>query len=142
MSAPRKPMMALYELDSITASPESYVDYSVSNSLLSGFLIAVLAAWALVMFNRLWQATLRSRASAALKHARSLGFRVKPDGMRARVVAVGAIGSEPVRIEWRGGVTGLHVCLIRRDQVRRLPFIEDPATFDNVLYTAYLPSSR
>lgn len=138
MSAPRKPMMALHELDPITASPESYIDYSVSNSLLSGFLIALLAAWAWVMFNRLWQATLRSRAAAALAHARMRGFQVKPDGTRARVVAVGAIGSEPVRIEWRGGVTGLHVFLIRQDQVRRLPFIEDPGVLDTVLDAGHL----
>lgn len=135
MSAPRKPMMALYELDPITASPESYIDYSVSNSLLSGLLIAVLAGWAVVMFNRLWQTTLRNRAAPALAHARKRGFRVRPDGTRARVVAVGAIGSEPVRIEWRGGVTGLHVFLLRGDQVRRLPFIEDAMALDAVLCT-------
>ncbi|HCH62165.1 MAG: hypothetical protein CL927_18695 [Deltaproteobacteria bacterium] len=136
MNAPRQPMMYLQENAPITASPESYIDYSVTNSLLSGLLIAVLAAWAMVMFNRLWQSTLRSRAAPALAHAQTRGMTVHPDGTRARVVAEGSIGSEPIRIEWRGGVTGLHVILLLGDRILRLPFIEDPLAFEEALLSA------
>ena len=133
MTAPRQPMLHLQEVEPISASPASYVDYSVANSLLSGLIIAVLTGWAMVMFNRLWQNTLRRRASAALAHAQARGFTVHPDGVRARVVAVGSSGSERVRLEWRGGVGGLHVNLFRGDEFQTLPFIEDANGLDAAL---------
>ena len=126
-------MLHLQEVEPISASPASYVDYSVTNSLLSGLIIAVLTGWAMVMFNRLWQRTLRRRASAALNHARARGFTVHPDGVRARVVAVGSSGSQRVRLEWRGGVGGLHVTMFRGDEFQQLPFIEDANALDEAL---------
>jgi hypothetical protein len=133
VSAPRLPMLALEEVDPILATPASYVDYSVSNSLLSGILIAVLAGWAMVMFNRLWQATLRQDAADALAHAQARGLTIHPDGLRARVVAEGSVGSERIRIEWCGGWRGPHVTMLRGDRFVRMPFIESAAALDAVL---------
>jgi hypothetical protein len=135
-------MLHLQEVEPISASPASYVDYSVANSLLSGVIIAVLTGWAMVMFNRLWQRTLRRRASAALAHAREKGFTVHPDGLRARVVAVGHRGSERIRLEWKGGVGGLHVTMLRGDTFRQLPFIEDASALDAALQASASVSSQ
>jgi|GEM_PF-1847372 len=133
MSAPRLPMLHLEELDPITPTPDSYIDYSVMNSVLAGLLVAVAACWAMVLFNRLWQHTLRERAADALAHARERGLTVHPGGLRARIVAEGSVGSERVRLEWRGGWRGPHMVLLRGDRIGRHPFAASAADLDQLL---------
>lgn len=133
MSAPRQPMMYLEEVEPIAPTAATYIDYSVTNSILSGLLVAVLAGWAMVVFNRLWQTTLRERAQEAIDHAASRGLALQPAGLRARLVARGAIGSEQVQVEWRGGWRGPHVLLTRGDERSLLPFAADAGAIDALL---------
>lgn len=133
MSAPRNPMMHLEEVEPVVPVPSSYIDYSVTNSILSGVLLAVMAGWAMVVFNRLWQGTLRSDAAEALEHARTRGLTVLPSGLRARVVAEGAVGSERVRLEWRGGWRGPHTVIQRGDRFRYLDLLTTADDLDSAL---------
>jgi hypothetical protein len=129
-------MLHLEELEPIAPTPDSYIDYSVTNSILSGLILAVLAGWAMVMFNRLWQHTLRRDAAVALEHAIARGLTVFPDGLMARIVAEGAIGSELVRLEWRGGWRGAHTVMWRGDRFHRLPLVTSTAELDGALQSS------
>ena len=135
MSAPRAPMLHLEEVEPIDASPATYVDYSVVNSIMSGVLVAIAAGWAMVVFNRLWQRSLRDDAGAAIQAAQELGFRVHPGGLRARVVAEGSVGSEPVRVEWRGGWRGPHTVMMRGDQFHRVDLVTDGVGLELLMQT-------
>lgn len=116
-------MQHLVEVEPISMSPASYIDFSVTNSILSGLLLAVLAAWAMVVFNRLWQSSLRMDAADAIAGAAAGGLEVMPDGLRARVVAEGSIGSERVRVEWRGGWQGSETLILRGDSLQRMALV-------------------
>ena len=126
-------MMHLDEVAPLDASPATYIDYSVVNSVMSGLLIAVAASWAMVVFNRLWQGSLQAQAAEAIAAARTRGFRIHPRGLRARIVADGAVGSEPVRLEWRGGWRGAHTVVMRGDQLERRELVTDAGTLDAVV---------
>jgi hypothetical protein len=116
-------MQHLVEVEPISMSPASYIDYSVTNSILSGLLLAVLAAWAMVVFNRLWQSSIRVDAADAIAGASAGGLEVLPDGLRARVVAEGSVGSERVRVEWRGGWQGSETLILRGDSCQRMALV-------------------
>lgn len=130
---PREPMHWLEVTDPITDSPATYVGYSVVNSVLSGLLIAVLAGWAMVVFNRIWQGFLTEEAAGGIEAAKQRGLVLHPPGLRARRVADGAIGSERIRVEWRGDWRGPHSVVYRGDRLMRRPLITDTASLDAVL---------
>ncbi len=117
MKLPMVSKLAWSESSLVAGAPSSYVDFSVVNSVLAGLLILVLALWAKYLLNRLWQVSLRADAASAICGAEARGLQLQGDGVKARVVAVGARGSEPVRVEWRGGWRGAHTVLFRGDQV-------------------------
>jgi len=128
-------MLYLEEVEPIDDSPATYIDYSVMNSLLSGLLVAMAAGWAMVVFNRLWQRTLRRDAHDAIEAAKTRGWTVHPDGLRARVVADGALGSKPLRVEWRGGWRGPHTVVMHGDLWQRTDLITDAAALDALVVT-------
>jgi len=134
VSAPRSPMLHLDEVVPLDDSPATYIDYSVVNSVMSGVLVGIAAAWAMVVFNRLWQRSLQTEASGAIEAARERGFKVQTEGLRARVVADGAVGSEPVRVEWRGGWRGPHTVLVRGDTFERTALVTDAAGLDALVH--------
>jgi hypothetical protein len=74
--------------------------------VLSGLIVAVVAAWAKYAFNRLWQKSLASDASEALAYAVSLGLRVLPAGWGPTVVVEGQLDGQAIRLEWGGGLRG------------------------------------
>ena len=76
------------------------------NSALSGFLILIGSIWGVYLFNRLWQQSLRARASGAIEAAAVRGLVIAEPGLSARVVAQGMLDGRQVRLEWRGGFLG------------------------------------
>ena len=86
--------------------PGTWVDLSIANSVLAGGLLIVAALWAVYILNRLWQGSLYNDARGGVEAAHALGLQLAPTGLRARLVATGAVGDQPVRVEWRGGVRG------------------------------------
>ncbi len=95
------------------------------NGVLAGLLVAVVAAWAYYVMNRLWQGSLAEDAAAAIAEAQALGFELVEGGLGARQVAVLLRDGEQIRVEWRDGVLGPRSLLYRGDEVRELPLIRD-----------------
>ena len=76
------------------------------SGVLSGLIIAVVAAWIWHGFGRLWRDSLGSAAAAALDEAAVLGLRVRPARGRSAWLATGEIEGIPVQIAWAGGIFG------------------------------------
>jgi hypothetical protein len=91
--------------------------------VLAGVLLVIAGAWAMVIFNRLWQGSLAADAAEALTAAQARGLAVRPAGLRARLVAEGQVGSARVRVLWLGGVWGPRSVVEIGDRVRRRPLI-------------------
>ena len=84
----------------------SYIDSTVVQSALGGFVVLVLAVMGKYVMNRLWQKTLMASASEALAAASSFGLHVHRPGFGPVIRATGEHLGEPVRVEWRGGIRG------------------------------------
>ena len=117
----------------VDEDPGSWVDLSVTNGVLSGLIVLIGALWALYAFQRLWQQSLAEDAAGGLAAARARGWTLKPVGLRARLVVEGAIGSQPVRIEWRGGLMGARSHVVLADVVARVPLITSEEELDRAL---------
>ncbi len=129
-------MLHLETVDPLDASPETYIDYSVMNSLMSGLLLALAACWAMVVFNRLWQGSLRRDAHEAIQAAERRGWTIHPAGLRARVVADGSVGSERIRVEWRGGWRGPHTVVMQGDRFQRTQLVTNADELDSLIVKA------
>ncbi len=123
MTAPDRPQPWIGELEPIDDDVGTWVDLSVANSVLAGVLLVIAGAWAMVIFNRLWQGSLAAGAAEALTAAQARGLAVRPAGLRARLVAEGQVGSARVRVLWLGGVWGPRSVVEIGDRVRRRPLI-------------------
>lgn len=117
----------------IDEATSTWIDLSVCNSVLAGFLLLLGAIWGMVLVARLWQHHLRRAAAPALGHAEALGLRVAPGGLRGRVVATGAWAGKDLRVDWRGGVWGERTVVYWGDRVRRVPLIVDGDGLDAAL---------
>jgi hypothetical protein len=123
LTAPDRPQPWIGELEPIDDDVGTWVDLSVANSVLAGVLLVIAGAWAMVIFNRLWQGSLAADAAEALTAAQARGLAVRPAGLRARLVAEGQVGSARVRVLWLGGVWGPRSVVEIGDRVRRRPLI-------------------
>jgi hypothetical protein len=112
----------------------TWVDASIANSALVGLLVLVVGLWGLYLVNRLWQLSLAEQCAAAIDAAGARGLALRRGGLRARIVAVGTVGAERVRVEWRGGVLGTRSVVIRADLIARGPLIESEAALDDALH--------
>jgi hypothetical protein len=117
----------------IDEATSTWIDLSVCNSVLAGFLLLVGAVWGMVLIARLWQHHLRRAAGPALGRCEALGLRVAPGGLRGRVVARGAWAGKDLRVDWRGGVWGERCVIYWGDRVRRMPLIVDGPGLDAAL---------
>lgn len=79
------------------------------HSVLSGLLLLVLALWVRLLWVDLQQRWLWRRAGAALERARARGYRLRPRGLRCRLVAEGGDPSLPRRLVWATGLAGPHL---------------------------------
>jgi hypothetical protein len=120
----------------VDEDPATWVDLSVTNGVLSGVIVLLGALWALYAFQRLWQQSLAEDAAGGLAAARARGLKFKTVGFRAQLVAIGAIGSQPVRIEWRGGLMGAQSRVVVADVVVRVPLITTVDELDGALARA------
>jgi len=101
--------------------------------VLSGLIVAVVAAWLKYAFNRLWQKSLASDASEALEYAVSLGLRVLPVGWGPAVVVEGQLDGKPIRLEWVGGIRGER-SRVRVGELREsMPMLRTAAELQSVL---------
>jgi hypothetical protein len=75
-------------------------------SVLSGLIIAVVAAWIWHFYGRLWRSSIALSTAPALDEAAGFGLRVRPAPGRAAWVATGRIDGLEVRIAWLGGIAG------------------------------------
>lgn len=103
------------------------------SGILSGILIAVVAVWLGYMHNRLWRSTVADQAEGALVAARDLGFTVAPARYKARWIAVGSVGGVPIRLEWCGGLMGLHTVVRRADSRWTGALVRTPVDLSHVL---------
>lgn len=108
----------------------SYVDVSVIGSVVGGLLVAVVAAWAWLLYARLEQAWLEHAAGEALDAALARGLRLRPTGFRARLIAHGDDG---LRVVWRTGLLGPRTVIVQRGQRRPLPLVRTRAELDQAL---------
>lgn len=127
------PLPAIYALAPIEANASTYIDESVISSALSGVLILLGAVWGWVLFNRLWHRTLAQLAAPAIAAAAAKGLRLRPPGRAARLVAEGNLGSQWVRVEWRGGPFGERSKVYMGDLVEDLPLICTPDALEHAL---------
>ena len=110
--------------------PGSWVDLTITNSVLSGLLLVVAALWGLYLVNRLWQGSLASDAQAGIMAAGERGLDLVPAGLRARLVARGRVDGRDVRVEWRGGMRGAHSVVVIADRFARVPLIDSAAALE------------
>jgi hypothetical protein len=110
--------------------PGSWVDLTITNSVLSGFMLLVAALWGLYLVNRLWQGSLANDAAAGISAAAGLGLGLVPAGLRARLVARGIVDGQDVRVEWRGGLRGAHSVVFVADRFSRVPLIDSAEALD------------
>lgn len=111
-------------------APGTWVDLTITNSVLSGMLLVVAALWGLYLVNRLWQGSLAADAEAGIEAASLRGLALQPAGLRARLVAAGELDGQEVRIEWRGGLRGNHSVIRWADRFSRLPLIDSVDALD------------
>ncbi len=76
------------------------------SGVLSGLLIALVAAWIWHWLGRVWRGGLAEDAASALDEAASLGLRVRPARHRQAWLADGYLDGVFVRISWQGGLLG------------------------------------
>jgi hypothetical protein len=117
----------------VDEDPATWVDLSVTNGVLSGVIILLGALWAMYAFQRLWQQSLAEDAADGLAAAKARGLTIEPVGFRSRLVAIGAIGSQPVRVEWRGGLLGARSRVVLGDVDARVPLITSAVELDGAL---------
>ena len=127
------PLPAIYTVAPIEGRASTYIDESVISAALSGLLIAVLALWGWILFNRLWHRTLAELAAPAIAAAQAKGLRLRPPGRRARLVVEGNLGSQWARVEWRGGAFGERSKVFLGDMVDDLPLICTPEALEHAL---------
>lgn len=116
--------------------PGTWVDLTITNSVLSGVLLVVAALWGLYLVNRLWQGSLASDAAEGIEAAASRGLVLDPTGLRARLVARGEVDGGMVRVEWRGGLRGAHSVVVWKDRFARVPLIDSTEALDAGLFRA------
>ena len=105
-------------------APGTWVDLTITNSVLSGLLLVVAALWCLYLVNRLWQGSLARDAEPGIEAAALRGLVLQPAGLRARLVASGELDGEVLRVEWRGGLRGTHSVIRWADRFSRVPLID------------------
>jgi hypothetical protein len=108
----------------------TWVDLTITNSVLSGLLLVVAALWGLYLVNRLWQGSLAADAAAGISAAGERGLALVPAGLRARLVARGQVEGQDVRVEWRGGLRGAHSVVVFADRFARVPLIDSAEALD------------
>ena len=123
MSPGARPAPWMHSREPIIADVSTWIDVSVLNAELSGVLLLLAALWGLVLFNRLWQHSLGRDAAEAIASARTLGLAVGPAPLRARWVASGNIGSQPVELSWRGGIWGAHSVVRLGGRSQNIPLV-------------------
>jgi hypothetical protein len=128
-----KQLPYLDAFEPVTINPSTYIELSVSASVISGMVILILMFWAFLAFNRLWQRSLSEDAAAAIAHAQARGLRLLPPGITPRRAVEGHIGSMFVRIEWRGGAFGTWSRVYLGDRVRDLPLLSGAAEVERLL---------
>ncbi|MBL8617266.1 MAG: hypothetical protein JNM72_16775 [Deltaproteobacteria bacterium] len=127
------PLPALHNPEPLSAALRTYIDVTILSSALSGLIILALGLYGWAWFNRLWHGTLRDLAAPAMAAAEARGLRLRPPGLRARLVAEGNLGSQSVRIEWRGGAFGEQSRVYLGDLVDDLPLICSAEALDAAL---------
>jgi len=128
-----KQLPYLDAFEPITINPSTYIELSVSASVISGLVILILMFWAFVAFNRLWQRSLSVDAAPAIAQAEARGLRLLPPGIAPRRAAEGHIGSMFVRIEWRGGAFGTWSRVYLGDRIKDLPLLAEAADVERLL---------
>jgi hypothetical protein len=124
---------ALHTPEPISAALRTYIDVTILSSALSGLIILAIGLYGWAWFNRLWHGTLRELAAPAIAAAAARGLRLRPPGVRARIVAEGNLGSQSVRVEWRGGAFGEQSRVYLCDLVDELPLICTPEELEAAL---------
>lgn len=114
--------------------PGTWVDLTITNSVLSGLLLLVAALWGLYLVNRLWQGSLARDAQAGIDAAAGRGLPLRPAGLRARLIARGEVDGQDVRVEWRGGLRGPHSVVVVADRFARVPLIDSAEALDASLH--------
>lgn len=128
-----RPRPWMHQTEHLVSDVSTYIDETVLNAELSGILLALATLWAVVLFNRLWQASLRRDAEEAIAAAQERGLQLEPPGLRAQLAAVGNVGSEPVRVVWRGGWLGARTILRCGSDRQRLPLLRTAAELEAAL---------
>ena len=108
----------------------SYIDSTVVQSALGGFVVLVLAVMGKYVMNRLWQKTLMTSASEALAAASSFGLHV-----HRLAEAFAEYLHERVRVEWRGGIRGETSRCRIGGRIETVPLIRTQADLARVLGT-------
>jgi len=111
----------------------SWVDATSINSVLSGLILLLMAFWASYLLARLWQRSLAEELAEVISHARSLGLRLAPAGIRTRVEMRGFWDNTDAAITWKGGMLGERTVVTMGDRIRRLPLITRAEQLDTVL---------
>lgn len=79
------------------------------HSVLSGLLLLVFASWARLLWVDLQQRWLWRRAGEAVERACARGYRLRPRGLRSRLVAEHDDPALPRRLVWATGLAGPHL---------------------------------
>lgn len=85
---------------------ETYIDVTIVSGVLTGLVIAMVAAWIWHFYGRLWRHTIGASSAEALDEAATMGLRVRPAAGRAGWLATGKLDGITVRIAWMGGIRG------------------------------------
>lgn len=128
-----RPRPWMHQTEHLVSDVSTYIDETVLNAELSGILLLVATLWAVVLFNRLWQASLRRDAAEAIAAAQERGLELESPGVRAQLAAVGSVGSERVRVVWRGGWLGARTILRRGSRRQRMPLVRTAAELEALL---------
>lgn len=126
-------VLAVASTGPIVGRSAEWVDLTILNGILTGVLLLIAGLWGWVLFNRLWQSSLRADAAAGVQAAQDLGLVLRPPGVRARLVARGQVDGREVRIEWRGGVRGARSVVFLADTRTTVPLIDSPQVLHRVL---------
>jgi len=103
------------------------------SGVLSGLVIAVVAAWIWYGFGRLWRVTLGAEAGQALDEAARMGLKVRPSRSCAAWLATGVLDDIPVRIAWMGGIRGERTRISIGRLKRTVPLIRGAAALRSAL---------
>ncbi len=123
MNTAARPQPWMHQHEQLVADVSTYIDVSVISSEAAGILLALATFWGVVLFNRLWQSSLRSDAAEAIAAAEARGLRLRAPGLGPSVAAVGSIGSAPVEVRWVGGWRGARTVVRQGARRQTVPLV-------------------